>query len=443
MIKQHRFPNKRATFFPSDKLFRNPHKGFTTFQRCRGDVLNENWTKEVGWKMEHIPDQESIFCGKYDDGYPDTSLAYYRIPWAYIEKEKGKYDFTFLDKVMDRADKVGQKIMLRFPPHSARPDVLEMPEWIIKELNLPERKVGDKRSPDHPLFFETYSNFIRAVGDHIDGDKRLSALDMSLVSAWGEGDQINTVKQTDWKKLVDAYMQSFKQTPISAQFNHIPSIDYANSYRPVGLRIDCLGDMEIVHMADLYPRIFAHKPDLWQKAPIAIEVGWIMKYWLDKGWDIDFIIEQSLLWHISTFNEKSARIPDCLKEKCEKWIKKMGYRHALRVIDYPDTANKGDVLHLEICVQNLGVAPIYHKYPFVIRLRGENGDVYDIKTDADIRNWMPGDFLVKTEIELPQDIGKGNYSLQVGITDGDTIVRIATDAPEQDGFIAVGKIAVE
>ncbi len=438
-----RTPNKTATFFPTDELFTNPHKGFTTFQRCRGDILNENWTKETGWKMEHIPNQDTIKGGKIGDGYPDTSIAYYRIPWRKIEKEKGKYDFSFLDMILERADKAGQKVMLRFPPHAARAGELEMPEWIIEELGLPERQGRDKRSPDHPLFFETYSNFIRAVGEHIDDDKRVSAVDMSLISAWGEGDQIHSVKESDWKMLVDAYMQSFKKTPISAQFNHIPSIEYANSYRPVGLRLDCLGDMEIIHMADLYPRIFARKGDLWKKAPIAIEVGWIMRYWLEKGWDIDFIIEQSLLWHISTFNEKSARIPKSLMPKVENWIKRMGYRFALRIIDYPETALAGDTLQFSICMQNLGVAPIYHKYPFVIRLKDENGEILDFETDVDITRWMPGDFLIEPKIKLPENIKKGTYELQLGITDGETVVRMANPTKHDNGFDIVGEITIE
>lgn len=436
-------PYRTVTFFPTNTLYMNPHKGFTTFQRCKGDCLNENWTKETGWQMELMPTQDRLEQIEIGDGYPDTSIAYYRIPWRMLEKQKGVYDFSFLDMVLDRADKRGQKVILRFPPNAARPERFELPQWMIDELNLPKREVGDKRTPDHPLYFETYSNFIKAVGKHIDGDHRVSSVDMAIISAWGENDQICTVKEKDWKRIVDAYMQSITKTPIVAQFNHIPSIEYANTYRPVGIRIDCLGDMEIVHMADLYPRIFARKSTLWQKAPISMEVGWVLKHWLDKNWDIDFIIEQSLLWHISTFNEKSARIPDSLMPKVEEWIKKMGYRFAVRVADFPEKAKAGDTLNFSFCMQNLGVAPIYHKYPFIIRLKAQNGTVYDFDTGENITEWLPGDFLSQPKITLPQNIKKGIYSFELGITDGETVVRMANPTENDNGFDIIGTIEIE
>lgn len=434
---KHCFPTTMRAFYPSNEFFRNPHKGFTTFQRYRGDVLNENWTVETGWMMEKIPEEKQLFCGKYTDGYPDTSICYFRIPWRVLEPEKGVYDFSFLDEVLRTAEEREQHVMLRFPPHAARPGSLDLPEWMQKALNLPPRTIGDKNSPDHPLYYQSYGNLIRAIGARIDGDPRVTAVDMALISAWGEGAQIHSVKEENWKSLVDAYMQSFTQTPISALYNHLPSIQYANTYRPVGFRADCLGNMDY-HMNVSYPPAFAEMNDLWEKAPIAFEVCWTMQHWVTKGWDIDFIMEQALKWHITSFNAKSARIPNMLKEKNKKWIKRMGYRFALRTIEYPESACPGDILHFSVCMENSGVAPIYHRYPFVLRLRNDH-IVVDLPTDADITAWLPGDHLWRGTVALPPDIPCGEYVLEAGITDGKTIVHIATDAPKHQGFVQVGE----
>ena len=35
---------------------------------------------------------------------------------------------------------------------------------------------------------------------------------------------------------------------------------------------------------------------------------------------------------------------------------------------------------------------------------------------------------------LPQDMPAGRYTLEIGITDGDTVVHLANDLPESDGF---------
>jgi len=429
---KHRFPTKTQYFMPSNELFMNPHKGFTTFQRFRGDKLNENWSVETGWKMEHIPPQDDLYRGMEINGYPDTSLCYFRIPWRRLEPKQGEYDFSFIDFVLNRATERGQKVIFRFPPNAARPGELELPQWLVDELGLPEREIGYKNSPDHPLFYNSYSNFIREVGKYIDGDPRVSAIDMSLVSAWGEGHQIDMVSDENWMMLVDAYMQSIEKTPISAQFNHVRSVRYANEYRPVGLRMDCLGNMNH-HMINHYPRALLQMGDLWKKAPIAFEVCWIMRHWLEMGWDIDYIIEQSLKWHITSFNEKSARIPDELMGKVNEWIKKMGYRFSVRYVDYPAEACAGDRMYFSMWIENRGAAPIYHRYPFILRLRSEH-NTYDFETDADITSWMPGDNEWVGSIVLPEYIVPGDYVLEAGIGDGDTKIRIATDSPVHDGF---------
>lgn len=430
-----RMPDKSAFWMPSDELLPNPHKGFTTFNRFRGDRLNENWTVETGYIMEQIPDLSALPTDEPID-YPDPQIAYFRIPWRMIEPEQGKYDFSFLDDVLETADKKGQKVMLRFPPHAARPGPLELPEWFRSALQLPERRIRDKQTPLHPLYFETYGNMIRAVGEHIDGDPRITAIDMSLISAWGEGDQMDMLTEDMWKTLVDAYMQAFKVTPISAQFNHPDSVFYANTYRPVGIRGDCLGNMGD-HMLNHYPRFFPVMGELWKKAPIAFEVCWVMEHWLKMGWDIDYIIEQSLKWHITSFNAKSAPVPPVWKEKVENWIKRMGYRYAVRRVDYPTEGCAGDQLHFGMWIENRGVAPIYHRYPFVIRLRGEQG-VFDFETNADITTWLPGDILFDCSITLPGNIPSGDYILEAGIVRGNETILLATDSPRTNGFSQIG-----
>ena len=432
---KHRFPDRSAFWMPSEELFLNPHKGFTTFQRFRGDRVNENWTVETGWKMEELPEWGSLATDEHQL-YPESTIAYFRIPWRIIEPEQGCYDFSYLDKVLEAAEARGQKVMLRFPPHSARSGPLELPDWFCRALNVPERKNRNKQTPIHPLYFETYGNMIRAVGAHIDGDPRLTALDMSLISAWGEGDQMDMVPEPMWKQLVDAYMQGFQKTPVSAQFNHPDSVFYANTYRPVGIRGDCLGNMND-HMLNHYPRFFPLMGKLWEKAPIAFEVCWVLQHWQDMGWDVDYIIEQSLKWHITSFNAKSAPVPPEWMDKMENWIKKMGYRYAVRRVDYPTEGSAGDVLHLGFWIENRGVAPIYHRYPFVLRLRGEHG-TFDLPTDADITTWPPGDTLYDCALQLPLDIPKGKYLLEAGIQLGSEQVRLATDSPCNDGFNQIG-----
>ena len=115
----------------------------------------------------------------------------------------------------------------------------------------------------------------------------------------------------------------------------------------------------------------------------------------------------------------------------------MGYRYAVRRVDYPTRAQAGDCLHFSMWIENRGVAPIYHSYPFIIRLRGENG-IYDFETDADITSWLPGDILWDGTLTLPEDLPEGAYILEAGISNGKEQVLLATDSECTNGFSRIG-----
>ena len=434
--------DKIATFMPSDELFANPHKGIVTFNRYNGDRLNQGWTIENGWTMERIPSQEGLYQGDVD-GFPKSSIAYFRIPWVTLEPSEGEYRFDIVENILKTADSRNQKVMLRIVAHNRRPDPdLELPEWFRNKINYPVRELGDKSSPRHPLYYELYGNLIKELGKRFDGDRRLDTLDLALVGAWGEGAGINEIPECEWQPLADAYTSAFKNTPMQTLFNSPAVFEYVNKTRPVGFRADSLGDMNY-HMYHPYPDTFPKYGESWKKSPVQFEVAWIMQYWLDMGWDIDYIIEQSLKWHITSFNAKSCAVPEIWTDKVNQWIKKMGYRFSLRKFAYPSKASAGDIAEFKMWMENRGVAPIYHKYPFVIRLRNEFA-TYTLETDADITAWLPGDNIWQQNITLPDDIRCGNYALEVGIPfDVNDTIKIATLCHNNDGYLVIGNIDIE
>ena len=95
-----------------DDVLINPGIGFMTFQRFNGDGLN----KGTGW-TEGMPIDYQDFDGNLENkDHPDTSIAYLRIYWKYIELEKGKYNWELLDKALKTAEQRGQTLILRIAP---------------------------------------------------------------------------------------------------------------------------------------------------------------------------------------------------------------------------------------------------------------------------------------------------------------------------------------
>ena len=200
------------------------------------------------------------------------------------------------------------------------------------------------------------------------------------------------------------------------------------------------------HMQDYYPQAIINfgMRDAWKKAPVSFEACWVMQHWKDLGWNVDYIIDQSLKWHISSFNAKSSPVPAEWRPNVERWLKKMGYRFVLRRFTYPATVAAGGKLAFTSWWENKGVAPCYRRFPLVLRLQGARTAV--LATEADIRGWLPGDNLYDDAVSVPGDLPPGDYGLSLALVEPSTrepCIRLAIDGRDADGWYALGKIRIQ
>ena len=446
-----RNPDHIARFMPTDELVINPHMGFTTHNRFNGDPTYDmricgGRGYAEGTPLEDLPTPQSLKTSRY----PDTTLAYYRVYWRYFEPEEGAFDFGMFDRALKLAQSRGQTLMIRLA-HHGRTAEYDIPDWLSRKLNLQKRGEGDKLSPGDPRFYEAYIHAIQALANRYDGDSRLESVDMAITGAWGEGEGIEHLPDEILRDVVDAYTQGFQNTPLMGLIVSPKAVKYANLSRPVGFRLDCLGDMggwpgsDFSHMLDFYPRQIEQMGDVWKRAPVGFQAGWTMQRWLDMGWDADYIIEQALKWHGSTFNPKSSPIPDCWMPCLEWWLKRMGYRFAPRKVTYPADLRGGERMLVELWVENRGVAPIYHAYPLKFRLLGEN-NAYVLETDADICSWLPGDNFWKGTLLVPENAMPGYYRLELAITERSSdkpVLRLPVRGTFNEGWLEVGRVCIQ
>jgi hypothetical protein len=277
---------------------------------------------------------------------------------------------------------------------------------------------------------------------------------MAIVGAWGEGGGTEFLSPEQIKQVTDAYIDNFKITPLQALLHDPKSLKIIKDRKEnIGFRVDCLGDMggfhgeEWSHMFDFYPENICNfgMSDAWKKAPVVFEACWHMNDWFLQDWDIDYIINESLKWHISSFNSKGTTVPEPWKENVERWLKKMGYRYELRKFVYDAFVKKGQSMSISALWANVGVAPIYHKYPLIIRLAGAGG-IYTFRSKEDIRSWLPDmDILWEEKFMIPEEMPAGEYSLEIGIETG--IKEIGNIkfaiAGEKNGYYYMGNITVE
>ena len=114
----------------------NPNTGFMSFQHFPGDGMYEDIVVRPENKMLETERVEcypvSADAGEIaeDEGYyPKSSVVYIRSLWKEFEPEMGKYNYQFIQNLLDKAQKCGQTLLFRLMPHSTR-SCDDVPEWL-------------------------------------------------------------------------------------------------------------------------------------------------------------------------------------------------------------------------------------------------------------------------------------------------------------------------
>lgn len=442
-----------------DAVLNNPGIGFTTFQRFNGDALNPG----MGW-TEGFPIEYQEFNGDLTNkDHPQTTIAYFRVYWRFVEPEKEKYNWDLIDKALATAASRGQTLMLRIAPYGTGPE-RDVPGWYREMVG--DNKVWKYNSdvngwvvdPEDPRYVQYFGGMITALGKRYDGHPSMNAVDLSFIGAWGEGGGSEFLTRKTMEALVDAYTNNFSKTPLIALLMDVETNRYANAKGNVGWRVDCIGDLGFwakdqngwTHMYDFYPQAIIEygTQDAWKNAPISLEICGTFLRWRDQehygAEQVKYIFDQTLKWHISSFNAKSSPVPPEWQPLVNDWLKKMGYRFVLRRFAYPQTVTVNSKLSFESWWENKGVAPCYQQFPLAIRLKNKKDDVTWL-TSADIRKWLPGDNVYNDAVFIPKDLKPGEYDIQIALVDPLTNkpeVLLAIEGKDAEGWYTLGGIQV-
>jgi len=443
-----------------DKVLNNPGKGFMTFQRFNGDDLNRGsyWTE--GYPIDY----QQLDGNLTNSDYPSTTIAYWRVYWKFVNPEKDVYRWDMLDKALEIAENRGQTLLIRIAPYGTGTE-RDVPNWYREmvgpnvdwEYNNPVNKwVVD---PEDPRYGKYFGGFIRKMGERYDGHPNLEAVDLSIVGAWGEGAGSELLSQSAREELVNAYTDSFVKTPLIALLMDEKTNKYANSKISVGWRVDCIGDLGFwandqngwTHMYDFYPReiINCEVQDSWKESPVSFEICGTFLTWRDNhGYgreEVKYIFDQSLKWHMSSFNAKSSPVPEEWEDLVNDWIKKMGYRFVLRRFTYAPEIKRNGKLSFTSWWENKGVAPCYKDFIPAIRLTSDEHEAIMVVSNFDLKEWLPGDIVFDNDVFVPLDLPLGSYNLQIALVDRlehKPRIKLAFEGEVEDGWYQLGEIKV-
>lgn len=435
---------------PIDQVLVNPGLGITTFNRFNGQALNPplSWS-EVG-PVAKLPQASA----KPD--FPDTSIAYLRWYWNAFEPEPGNFRWDIIDLALEEARVHGQKLAIRLMPYSNKDP---LPEWYQKSgarrANKPTDKDGSIWQPDFsdPLYLKYWGNVVLEAGKRYDGNPYLDSVDISSVGYWGEGWSPYMPPFPYQKALIDIWFDAFPHTTLLMNFDEPQALTYGTN-RGAGWRLDCLGDLRTKaddpyfqpEMLDIYPQqvVRAGIQDVWQTRPVSLEVCGTVSEWKKDHFDVNYILDQALRWHVTSVNLKSSPIPEDWKPAFDSFQKEMGYRLLLRRLEYPKAVSAGSMMPIHMWWLNAGVAPPYTNYPLVVQLRSSN-DSTIINVPVDVRKWLPGDAVFDGSLYVPENLKQGTYDLRVAMLDprsAEPAVRFAIAGRDPDGWYTEGQIQV-
>lgn len=430
----------------SHEYIRNPHKGTATFQRFNGDPLYPGltWSDSVG------PTEFKPFRGDpsrlHNPRYPDSTVSYCRWVWSVIEPEKGKFRWDIVDGALVAAARRGQTLQMRIQPTAGR---APYPDWFWK--SGASKCKADDHHPDFNClaYVVHWTDLIRAWGARYDGHPNFESFDIAYAGGCGETGG-NTTPEIA-AQLADAYLDAFTRTQLLGM-EGTSGYAYALTRRPdIGWRADCFGDVRREkfpgvlpdgtnwnHMYDAYVSALfrSNAQDVWKRAPITFETCWTVGYWWRKRWDLDWILDQGLKYHVSVFMPKSSFIPGPWRKKIDAFNRRMGYRFVLRQLMLPLEAKRGAPFHFNAWIDNVGVAPIYRPYKLALRFTQGRQSVV-VHSTQDIRTWLPDHNWFEETVAMPATLSPGPVTVDIGIVDPATDqprVRFAINEVAKDGW---------
>ena len=426
----------------------NPGCGFMSFQHFKGEKMyadivanRENKMTETASVECYPGSADAVEIDSSEAYYPDSSVVYIRALWKDFEPVRGQYNYGFIQDILDKAKAHGQTLLFRLMQHSTR-ECDDVPEWLKELIDCPERPKGMrvKDSPTDPLFMELFYKAVQELGKHFDEDPYFDGIDVSFPGAWGEGYKLELYPEDILEKTVDVYVDTFPNTSLVIQSVRPALVKYANEKTVAGFRGDGLGNP--YHMEKAYPPRFEELKDMWKKVPVMFECFWWMCEWKRQGWDIDYIINKTLEWHITSFNAKSMPVPPEWKDKIEAWESKMGYHFMIDSFTGYESVKKGESAVFELNIENLGVAPCYKAHPLKLRFSG-NGGEYVFDTGIDVRHWLPGKHSESITVNFGEEMPSGSYDIEIFFetVTGQT-VYFCCDAQRNGKFYKIGKVDI-
>lgn len=467
-----------TTYWDTVSVLNNPHKGWYHH------LLDNGISK-------YPISSDSLF-----NAFPGMDHLYLRLAWSYLEPEEGVFDWSYIDKVVEKYVPLGYGISFRITcketgtyPGSVgqKKDgvMYATPVWVEQagaKGTVTEAWGTKSWTPqwDDHVFLEKLGNFHQRFASRYDGQPWVRYIDMGSIGEWGEGHTSFSTKvpptSAEVMAHIDLHLKYYKKSQLvvtddliyygKPKEEQLKLLEYAVS-RGITLRDDSpLVDWYLQQNPDTWSVSHPHFFDpLYLTKPIVFELQHYHMVKRDGNWkgpngsevipELGYSGADMMKKAIETM--KATYIG--YHGYAEEWLADnpgltghlanfCGYWYFPVFISFPEKFSAGSNT-LEVEWLNKGVAPAYHSFALIFRFEPVNhGQAVDlIMEDSGNKNWLPGMKHKETyRMELPSTLKKGEYLLKFKLMDNSCIphrdvkVGLKTDKLDENGFAIIDRV---
>jgi Domain of unknown function (DUF4832)/Beta-galactosidase len=391
---------------------------------------------------------------------------YLRLAWAFLEPEEGKFDWSYIDAIVDKYVPMGYKISFRISCketgklNQAFPKEVDgigyaTPYWVrqagAKGVDKPEFGPAIWTPDwDDSIFLQKLENFHKAFAARYDAKPWVRYVDMGSIGDWGEGHTWSSTRIpttfNEVKSNIDLYLKHYKKTLIVVTDDLLRStgsesekkdlFDYVNS-KGISIRDDSpmvkgLMQTELktwtVKHADFFEGVYKSRPTIYELE----HYGKVKSngYWIGKngeeiipdlkvsGADVFRnsmkLIHPTYIGFHGYLGEWSKDNPDLTNEL----LNLCGYWY------FPKSISKlkqiKGKLQFEMEWFNKGVAPAYNAYQLRVKLiptSNKGKTINFVIDDSRNKKWMPNVVQKQQYSVTNSDKLIGNYKMYIQLFD--------------------------
>lgn len=455
-------------------VLKNPHKGFYYH------YVDNGFTRPT-YRNGIQSDNDLL-------EFPGMNHLYIRFDWSDVEKEKGVYDWSCIDDIMNKWK--GMKFSFRLCTYETGFYNSEnaVPKWLTEidgtgktfrsYFNSEGRWLGDSQGDavievdentvikdyfepyyDNWIYLEALDKFMVEYAAKYDGDDRVEYIDVGTFGRWGEGHSQTTPYSLEVLKThVDLHLKHFQNTQILVNDDFVRHLNDVNTdearklenyclFHGIGIRDDGIC---VERFCPKFRYSTLEQPKMLRRysetAPVDIELEHY-SHIRDEFMRDALPYMESLKESHATYSGFHGYAASWLKEykpMTEYLANRLGYWYFVNGAEFMD-AQCGSKSLFRLYVENKGFARAYHKYSLKVMARSDT-NVYVLNDESpDNRKWDGGCSYIENIVLDFDGIPAGEYKLTIGMYENVHPIKLALQQHlmNSDGSYTIDNIKVE